>query len=63
LLNSKFKNLRSLSVGTEEFKMCKIKEVEEWKQNAKFQLCAGKWKNPSFSAHCAPVTKNKGGLI
>jgi hypothetical protein len=43
--------------------MCKIKEeVEEWKQNAKLQLSAGKWKNPSFSAHCTPVTKNKGGF-
>jgi hypothetical protein len=43
--------------------MCKIKEVEEWKQNAKLQLSAGKWKKPSFSAHCTPVTKKKGGLL
>jgi hypothetical protein len=25
------------------------------------KLSAGKWKNPSFSARCTPVTEKKGG--
>jgi hypothetical protein len=43
--------------------MCKIKEkVEEWKQNAKLQLSAGKWKNP-LSQPIVPLSQKKGWLI